>query len=268
MTDKPRAAILLVDDDELLLNAIGRVLRSLRRPILTAPQAERAGALLAENEVGVIVCEPRDLRLAAFLIEARARQPATVRVILTGYPDMTSVVKAVNEANPFKLLLKPWLDEEIVATVKLAFEQYAVNIKRDRLIDEYAGIRANAERAHAFHVLDALLHSVHPDMNADAVRDLPVGALLLKDGAVALVNPAARRFCAAVRLPVPAAGDGVADLPAPLAAPVAAALATPRRQRASLRLPDGERLDYFVLEIALGTLIAFAPAPQAGHEQP
>lgn len=33
--------------------------------------------------------------------------PCVVRVILTGYSDMTSVVKAINEANPFKLLTKP-----------------------------------------------------------------------------------------------------------------------------------------------------------------
>lgn len=261
MTDTPRPCVLLVDDDQLVLNAVVRVLRPMRRRVLAACTAAEAGALLTGNEVGVIVCELRDARLATFLIEARERHPHVVRVILTGYPDMTSVLKAVNEAHPFKLLTKPWLDEELVATVKLAFEQYAVNCKRDRLIEDFGRIRVHAERAHAFHVLDALMLSAHPDMNAEAIHDLPAGALLLRDGAVTLVNSATQRFLAALGLPAQAAGVAVAELPEALAALVAAALAAPRRQRISHRITGDGRLDYVVLEVTAGTLIVFASAP-------
>lgn len=264
-SEAPRSGVLVVDDDELLLSSINRLLRPVRRPVLTAADAGRAAALLTENDVGVIVCEPRDLRLAAFLIEARERHPAAVRVILTGYPDLTSVVKAVNEANPFMLLTKPWLDDDLVATVKLAFEQYAVNRKRDRLIDEYAGIRANAERAHGFHVLDALMSSIHPAINDEAVADLPVGVLLLREGAVAAVNGAACRFLANLGLPAPKVGSTAATLPPPLATLLAAAPAAPRRQRMSHPVSDRDRLAFFVLDIAAGTLIVFVPAPQGGH---
>lgn len=261
MTETPRPCILLVDDDQLLLNGLVRLLRPTRRHVFTASTAETAGALLTGNEVGVIVCEPRDSSLATFLVEAREHHPSVVRVILTGYAHMDSVIKTVNEAHPFKLLSKPWLDEELLATVKLAFEQYAVNRKRDRLIEEYAGIRSHAERAHAFHVLGALLHSAHPAMNADAINDLPVGALLLKDDALAQLNPTAQRFLAARGLAIPAIGSAMADLPEALATLLTTALAAPCGQRLSLRGPDNLRLDYFVQEINAGTLIAFAPAP-------
>ncbi len=261
MTDMPRAHLLLVDDDELLLHAVVRALRPTRRSVLAASTAEAAGALLSTHEVGVIVGEPRDARLAAFLIEARERHPSVVRVILTGYPDMSSVLKAVNEANPFRLLTKPWIDDELIATVKLAFEQYALNRKHDRLIDEYAGIRAQAERGHAFHVLGALMHSTHQDMNAEAIHELPVGTLLVRDGVVARVNTTAQRFLAALGLPLPIVGVAVTALPAALAAPVAAALAGARRQRMRHHIAGHGRLDYVVQEVAAGTLIAFAPAP-------
>lgn len=261
MTDAPRPCVLLVDYDQLLLNGLVRLLRPTRRRVLTASTAEAASALLTGNEVGVIVCEPRDPELSTFLIEAREHHPAVVRIILTGYARMDSVITAVNEAHPFKLLTKPWLDDELQATVKLAFEQYALNRKRDRLIEEYAGIRGNAEQAHAFHVLGALLHSTHPAMTAEAINDLPVGALLLKDDALALLNPTAQRFLAARGLPAPAIGCAVADLPAALSALLATALAARRGQRLSLRGPDDLRLDYFVQEIKAGMLIAFAPRP-------
>lgn len=261
MTDAPR--ILLVDDDQLLLNGLIRLLRPTRRRVLTASTAEAAGALLTSHEVGVIVCEPRDTGLAAFLIEARRHHPGVVRIILTGYAGMNSVIQAVNEAHPFKLLMKPWLDDELRATIKLAFEQYAVNRKRDRLIEEYAGIRSNAERAHTLHVLGALLHSTHPAMTADAINDMPVGALLLKNDVLVLLNPTAQRFLAARGLPTPAIGCAVADLPVALTALLTNVIAAPRKQRLSLRDTGDMRIDYFVQEINAGTLIAFAPTPQA-----
>lgn len=261
MTDAPRPCVLLVDNDELLLNGLIRLLRPTRRRVLTASTAEAAGTLLADNEVGVIVCEPHDTRLAAFLVEARQHHPAIVRVILTGYARMTSVIKAVNEAQPFKLLTKPWFDEELLATIRLAFEQYAVNRKRDRLIAEYDGIRANTESVHAFHVLGALNHATPPEMNTEAINDLPVGALLVKDGAITLINPMARRLLGALGLPLPETGSTVAGLPAALATLVSTALAAARGQRQSHRSAADGRLDYFVQEIAAGTLIAFAPPP-------
>lgn len=265
MTDVPCPHILLVDDDENLLSAVRRELRPVRRPLLLASNAEQAAALIAEREVGVVVCEPRDADLAAFLISVRKLHPATVRLILTGYPDMTSVMWAVNEAHPFKLLTKPWFGEELLATVRLAFEQYAVNRKRDRLIDEYASIRSNAERAHAFHVLDALMNSVHPGINAEAVKGLPVGALLVKDGTMAVVNAAAQRFFSALGLPALAAGSSVAGLPPIVAGLVGVASEAPRRERRSWRIPGNGRIDYFALEVDTGTLIAFAPLLEPGH---
>lgn len=265
MSNASRPHLLLVDDDELLLNALVRALRPTRRPVLVATTAENARSQLAGHEVGVIICEPRDTHLAAFLIEARERHPGIVRVLLTGYPDLSSVLTTVNTAHPFKLLTKPWIDAELVATVKLALKQYGINLQREQLMEDYAGIRANSESAHAFRMLSAMTHSVHPDMSAAAVHDLPVGALLLQNGTVALVNPAAQHLLPKLGLPGPALGIAVQDLPPMLATLVTAALAAPRRQRVRHQIPGNGRYDFFALEIAGGTLIAFAPEPQIGH---
>lgn len=58
-----------------------------------------------------------------------------------------------------------------MATVALAFEQHTVNHKRNPLTRECTSIRA-------FHAPNALMFSAHPDMNAQAVRDRPVGTLI------------------------------------------------------------------------------------------
>lgn len=265
MSNATQPGILLVDDDQSLLNALVRVLRRSRRSVYTATAAALARAQLAEHEIGVVICEPRISSLAAFLIEARTSHPNVARVILTGYPDMSSVLKAVNNAYPFKMLTKPWLDEELVAIIDLAFEQYALNCRRDRLIDEYAGIRANAECAHAFHALAALMHTVHPALSDAALADLPVGALLVADGKVTRINPAAQRFITVLGLPPPVLEGIVDEQPAALVALLGAALVAPRRERVAYRIADGGRLDYFAADTDAGTLIVFAPMPETGH---
>ena len=180
---------------------------------------------------------------------------------------MTSVMKAINKVHPFTILTKPWLDEELVATVELAFEQYAINRKRDRLIDEYNNIRTNAETFHAIHVLNALKFSVHPDMNFQAIQDFSVGALLLAEDGAIQINAAARRFLATHGWLALGTVNAVADLPAVLSALVGAAQDAPCGQRLKHCSSDGQQFDYIVHDIVAGTLIAFALRPQATHPQ-
>jgi FixJ family two-component response regulator len=257
MPESTPAGIVLFDDDVVFLNALKRLLCSLRRPLLATTQLEEVEAYLAQHEVAVIICEPRDLRSAQFLIDSRERFPSTVRLILTGYPDLNSVLRAVNQANPFKLLLKPWLNEEMLETVKLALSLYARNRKRDLLIEEYIEVRDNAERFHAFNVLNALLFSIHSDMTASAIQNLPVCALLWKDDAVHLTNAFADQF-----LQNMAIGN---DDPIKLSNFLKEILIAARRQRFQKRISENEILAYIVFDLMIGTLIIFALEPVVGH---
>lgn len=263
MSEDSSPCVLLVDEDETLLRALQRVLRPQQRTVLAAADADAARACLRQNEIGVIVCEPRDLRLSEFLIETRERYPGIVRVILTGYPNLSSVIRAVNLTNPFKLLSKPWQDEELCATVQLACEQYARAQALERQLGEYRNIRASAERSHAFHALGALLHAIHPDINRQELAGLPVGALLVQDQTVVLVNPAAQGLLATLGLEVPAPGSAQAGLPAGLTA----LLDAPRRARLCHQRFGAAKLAYFVMELNAGTLLCFALTPRFGHNE-
>lgn len=259
MTEAARPGILLVDDDENIVSALSRIVRRTRRPVHTATDAATAAALLGGHEIGVIVCEPHAPGLAAFLIDAREGCPNTVRVILTGYPDFSGVVRAVNEAHPFKVLTKPWLDDELLAVTELAFELYALNGRRDRLLDDYAAIRVEAERLHAARTLDALAEALLPGISPEAIDALPVGAILVHEAHVAQANPAAHDVLARYALAAPAPGTPLNELPVALALLLSSALATPHRQRDHYAFADGRRLDYVTAATAGGTLVLFAP---------
>ncbi|MBI3730617.1 MAG: hypothetical protein HY254_20090 [Burkholderiales bacterium] len=261
MPEAQRPAILLIDDDADLLQALLRLLRPLQHPMLSARDAGEAQAIMAQHHVGVLICEPRDQRAAAFLIAAREKHPDVVRLILTGYPDLDSVLRAVNQAHPFKLLVKPWLNEELLATVSQALTQYVVNRERERLLKEYNGILSNAETAHAFRTLEALMHSIHKDMAIDAIDKLPMGACLLVNGVVSRFNRAAIRVLEELDQPQINVGTLAKELPAVLQEAYGAV----RKQRLQTRLADEQRLDYFVLDLSAGTLIAFATEPRLGR---
>ncbi len=261
MPETQRPAILLIDDDVGLLQALSRLLRPLQHPLLSARDASEAQAIIAEHHVGVLICEPRDQLAAAFLITAREKYPDIVRLILTGYPDLDSVLRAVNQAHPFKLLVKPWLNEELLTTVNLALTQYLANRERERLLKEYNGILCNAETAHAFRTLDALMHSIHKDMVAEAIDNLPMGACLLADGVVSRFNRTALRILGDLAQALPSTGMPVSGLAPVLQEAYGAA----RKRRVQTRLDEQQRLDYFVLDLSVGTLIAFAPEPRLGR---
>ncbi|MFZ6871660.1 hypothetical protein ACO0LF_06255 [Undibacterium sp. Di27W] len=261
MPDAQRPGILLIDDDVDLQQALMRLLRPLQHPMFCSRDAAQALALMAQHPVGVLICEPRDERLAALLIATREKHPDVVRLILTGYPDLSSVLRAVNQAQPFKLLVKPWLNEEMLTTVSQALEQYALNRERERLLSEYNGILDNAEAAHAFRSLEALMHAIHKEMAADAIHSLPMAACLLVDGVVQLMNTKVNRYLRELDLTLVDIATPLADLPLILQQ----AYDAKRKLRVQTRLNGQRRLDYFVLDLSIGTLIAFAPEPRLGR---
>ncbi|MFZ6642016.1 hypothetical protein ACO0LL_19990 [Undibacterium sp. TC4M20W] len=261
MPETQLPAILLIDDDAGLLQALLRLLSSLQHPLLSADNAREAQAIMAEHHVGVLICEPRDRAAADFLINTKEKHPDIVRLILTAYPDLDSVLRVVNQAHPFMVVTKPWLDEELQATVSLALKQYAVNRERERLLKEYNGILNNAGTAHAFRTLDALMYSIHKDMTADAIDNLPMGACLMVDGVVSKYNSTAIRMLRELDQTQINIGAQIEELPAVLQN----AYAAERKRRVQTRLDGQHRLDYFVLDLSVGTLIAFAPEPRLGR---
>ncbi len=59
----------------------------------------------------------------------RDRWPDVVRMMLTGYTEMNVAVDAINRGEIYRLITKPWNDEELKATIRQAFDHY--DLKRE-----------------------------------------------------------------------------------------------------------------------------------------
>lgn len=149
--------LLLVDDEESILSALKRLFRRDGYHILTATSGAQGLELLAQQPVDVILSDQRMPGMTGidFLREARRLYPATVRITLSGYTDLQSIIEAVNEGAVYKFLTKPWDDDLLRNHVAQAFEQSELAAENVRLGE--AVRQANRELAMANQRLERLV---------------------------------------------------------------------------------------------------------------
>ncbi len=55
--------------------------------------------------------------------------PKTLKILLTGQADMQAVTNAVNQANLYRYIAKPWEPTDLILTIKEAIRRYFFRIK-------------------------------------------------------------------------------------------------------------------------------------------
>ncbi|HZX26182.1 MAG TPA: HD domain-containing phosphohydrolase [Telluria sp.] len=122
MTDD-RFKLLFVDDETDILDSLARTFRREYR-IFTADSGAAAIDLLRTQQVDLIISDQRmpDVTGDQVLKFAMEEQPEAVRILLTGYSDLESLVRCVNEAGLYKYITKPWEPENLRLTVVRALE--------------------------------------------------------------------------------------------------------------------------------------------------
>jgi len=115
--------LLLVDDEADILDSLKRTFR-LDYDVVTANSGAESIALLKTEQFDLIICDQKmsDVTGDAVLKLALQTQPDAIRILLTGYSDMESLVRSVNEASIYKYLSKPWEPEDLKMTVARALE--------------------------------------------------------------------------------------------------------------------------------------------------
>lgn len=119
------AKILLVDDEPSALAGYERTLRN-DFDIHTAVSGERGlNALRVDGPYAVVISDMRMpiMTGSQFLAKAKELAPDTVRMLLTGYTDLSAAVSAINEGNIFRFLTKPCSKEDLVGALRAGVRQ-------------------------------------------------------------------------------------------------------------------------------------------------
>jgi diguanylate cyclase (GGDEF)-like protein len=137
--------LLLVDDEENILSSLRRLLRGEGYQIVSATSAAEGLRKLAETRVDVIVSDQRmpGMTGVEFLRRTKELYPGTVRMVLSGFTDLQSVIDAVNEGAIYKFLTKPWDDDLIRGHIAEAFRQKEMADENRRLAREVENANAS-----------------------------------------------------------------------------------------------------------------------------
>ena len=126
---------LFVDDEVNILKALQRLLRNEEMNVLCTDRASEALEIVARDPVQVVVTDQRMPEMSGvdLLSKVRERQPDLVRMLLTGYTEIDVAVDAINRGQIYRLITKPWNDDELRATIRQAFDQWDLKSEIKRL---------------------------------------------------------------------------------------------------------------------------------------
>jgi DNA-binding NtrC family response regulator len=129
------AHTVMVVDDEVMVATALRSMLELETPyrVLTFTSPVEALASLAAEPVDVIVSDfmMPVMDGVAFLRQARDAKPAVTRILLTGYADKQSAIRAINEAGLYYYLEKPWDNEHLKLVIRNGIERSALFTELD-----------------------------------------------------------------------------------------------------------------------------------------
>ena len=138
-----KARILFVDDEPRILVALKALFRS-SYEVFTANSGADAVALLKEKDFDVIVSDQRmpEMTGVEVLRSARELRPRAIRVLLTGYSDLSAILGAINDGEIFRFINKPWSNNDLRETIAAAVKASEVD-----QVPEASAVPAEPEEA-------------------------------------------------------------------------------------------------------------------------
>lgn len=138
--------VLYVDDEINNLSSFKASFRFDYKILIAQTAAEALTYLSQHPDIHVILCDQRmPIKTGVdFLEMVRQQYPKPVRMLITGYTDVESVIDAINRGHVFRYIKKPWVEEEIRAAVEEGYKFYMTNsllsAKNEELQQAYSAL--------------------------------------------------------------------------------------------------------------------------------
>ncbi|MGB4073448.1 response regulator [Pseudomonas sp.] len=140
--------IQLLDDEPHILKALQRVLHPYDWEIHPFDDPQVALQALTEHNYAVVISDLRMPQLdgITYLQFAKQRQPHAIRMLLSGHGDRDTMMKAINQAEVYRFLSKPWEDYELVTGVRAAIDLHLLREENQRLLAQVRNQQSALER--------------------------------------------------------------------------------------------------------------------------
>lgn len=127
--------ILYVDDERQNLVSFKATFRREYR-IFTALNAKEGMEILRHNNIHLIISDQRmpGMTGVQFLEKILPEYPDSIRMVLTGFSDVTAIIDAINNGRVFRYITKPWDENELRMTIENARKIYSLQINNKQLV--------------------------------------------------------------------------------------------------------------------------------------
>ncbi|MBP1687583.1 MAG: signal transduction histidine kinase [Deltaproteobacteria bacterium] len=155
--------VLVVDDEPASVRAVTRALQAEARVVGTTSAAQ-ALAALATEPIALLIVDHRmpEMTGTELLARTAAQCPDAVRILLTGYTDIGTLIDAINAGHVYHYLTKPWEPQALRLVVRRGLERYEAEADRRRLLAdlEQAYQRARRETEQKSRLLTVASHEL------------------------------------------------------------------------------------------------------------
>ncbi len=199
MSDK---TILCVDDERHILNSLKRLLRKEDYNVLTADSGPEGLTILQKRRVQLVVSDQRmpEMTGVEFFQKVKEVSYDTVRVILSGYADVNLIVDSINKGEVFRVLTKPWNDEELKAAIRQCLAHYDI-VRQNRSLNEQ--IRTQNRKLRRMNMsLEEMVHlrTRSLQLSQEVLETLPLAVVgISSEGMIVLTNLAAEKLIDSLR---------------------------------------------------------------------
>ena len=135
--------IMIVDDEPVNLRTLERLFRQ-DYQVVTAQSGAEALTLLQHHNVALLISDQRMPEMTGIELMKKtvALRPQMVRILLTGYTDVSALIEAINCGLVYRYLTKPWNNDDLRVTVTRALQHYEMMKSRHLLEMENQRLRA------------------------------------------------------------------------------------------------------------------------------
>ncbi len=134
-----KAGILIVDDESMIVDSIRDLIEfGSDYEVFAATSPFDALKILDQKSVHVIISDflMPEMNGIEFLLEAKKKVPSASLILITGYADKESALRAINEVGIYSYMEKPWDNEALLLTIKNAVERGTLLLQLQKSLRE------------------------------------------------------------------------------------------------------------------------------------
>jgi signal transduction histidine kinase len=130
--------LLMLDDEQSILRSVKGLFINEPFNIAVTTDPNEAMEVIEKENIKVVMCDHRmpNITGVEFLKKVKDKHPDIIRILFTGYADVQATEDAINIAQVYRFIKKPWDSSDLKVTVSKAMNHFDLVAENKKLVGE------------------------------------------------------------------------------------------------------------------------------------